>query len=977
MLIFFTCCVAQQYPFVHYTPRDGLVNSRVRKAYQDSRGRMYFLTFGGLSMYDGARFRNYTSQNGLPVDLVNDVLEIGNDSLLVATNTCGLRVLVHSEIKNLPLTGNNCPVVNHFLKSREGIVYATADDGLYQLKQHSFEKLSTRLPGKKEDAIYLGEVAEYKDFLVFTTNDLRYYTGLYLYSKKDNAITDYLPKALIYSLKSDHSGKLWISVNKEILNLDTTALQTGKLVFVKPYYLAAAAGTFHPGNIVFNGQNELHIASSGKGIVRYRKDGTILHIGSPEIADLVLQNFFIDREDVLWVCHDGNGVYKLSNTKLQSSPAIFGENKSGVRCVRSNSPDTCWVVMNNGEVILQALFRTKSFSVAPSFNANTLYYNSRNLYAADYNNLYMAALPAGDETTIRFKKILELPDTASFGASYVNDPSGNIILFEGRNICVFRQEKLLHTYPVNSYDLIEGMYMDRNKQLWVVSRSNGLQVFSLHPENPSNYLQKKAGFTKEFENASPRCMTVDKNEILWTGTRYNGLMGFDYKNNRLRKIFHFQTQDGLTDNFVTSLATDDDNNIIIGMQTGLDRLIKTNGDSYRLENLTKSNNIFSYISTVWTDLNKNAFALSNSGILFRMEASRNGPSHYEPKLLIEEIKINGKRSSLFPSPLRLKYQQRNITFSVAAPAFLDEKQIKYSYLLTGAGPEEWSDTSNVADINLLNLSPGSYTLQVKAFFPSTAYSPAATTFAFVIVPPWWQRWWFRVGIGLLGVGMLIAGIRFYYRRKLEKQKTVLERQQAIEKERTRIATDMHDDLGAGLSRIKFLSETIGIKKQQRQPIEEDITKIREYSHEMIDKMGEIVWALNEKNDSLSDLLSYTRSYAADYLTQNGISCKINMPENIPDLFVSGEFRRNIYLTIKEALHNIIKHAQADHIVITVNTGQHLTIRIKDDGMGFDKKNIRPFSNGISNMQKRMSEIKGVFNITGDDGTEVVLSAPLT
>src|SRR4029078_2124280 len=111
--------------------------------------------------------------------------------------------------------------------------------------------------------------------------------------------------------------------------------------------------------------------------------------------------------------------------------------------------------------------------------------------------------------------------------------------------------------------------------------------------------------------------------------------------------------------------------------------------------------------------------------------------------------------------------------------------------------------------------------------------------------------------------------------KLEIQKSILEKRQAVEKERTRIATDMHDDLGAGLSRIKFLSETIGIKKQQMHPFEEDIVKIREYSHEMIDKMGEIVWALNEKNDSISDLLSYTRSYAVEYLSQNGICTSID------------------------------------------------------------------------------------------------------
>src|SRR6185503_4982730 len=98
-------------------------------------------------------------------------------------------------------------------------------------------------------------------------------------------------------------------------------------------------------------------------------------------------------------------------------------------------------------------------------------------------------------------------------------------------------------------------------------------------------------------------------------------------------------------------------------------------------------------------------------------------------------------------------------------------------------------------------------------------------------------------------------------------------------------------------------------------VEEDISSIREYSHEMIGKMGEIVWALNEKNDSLNDLLSYTRSYSVEYLSQNGIECSVHIPEYIPEHSVSGEFRRNIYLSVKEALHNIVKHAQAKHVSI--------------------------------------------------------------
>jgi signal transduction histidine kinase len=205
---------------------------------------------------------------------------------------------------------------------------------------------------------------------------------------------------------------------------------------------------------------------------------------------------------------------------------------------------------------------------------------------------------------------------------------------------------------------------------------------------------------------------------------------------------------------------------------------------------------------------------------------------------------------------------------------------------------------------------------------------------------------------------------------------VLEKQQAIEKERTRIATDMHDDLGAGLSRIKFLSETIGIKKQQQQSIEEDVNKIREYSHEMIDKMGEIVWALNKKNDSLSDLLSYARSYSVEYLSQNGIDCKTELPDNVPSVFVSGEFRRNIFLTIKEALHNVVKHSEATEVSFVINVNHHLFIKLKDNGGGFDRNKTRPFSNGLTNMESRIKEIGGKIEIISSNGTLVSLSIPL-
>jgi signal transduction histidine kinase len=317
-----------------------------------------------------------------------------------------------------------------------------------------------------------------------------------------------------------------------------------------------------------------------------------------------------------------------------------------------------------------------------------------------------------------------------------------------------------------------------------------------------------------------------------------------------------------------------------------------------------------------------------------------------------------------------------MVFEVPSPSFIDEKSVRYIYLLNGSHIDKWSEPTTNATFDFINLSPGQYTLHVRAKFPAEIYESQEATYSFAIAPPWWQTWWFRSIILALLALLTVLFIRTYLRRKLLKQRIALERQQAIQKERTRIATDMHDDLGAGLSRIKFLSETIGMKKQLQQPIEEEVTSISGYANDMIGKMGEIVWALNEKNDSLVDLLSYTRSYAVDYLTNNGIHCLVMEESNFPSLFVSGEFRRNVYLSVKEALHNIVKHARANQVIIRIDASSSLIIWIEDDGVGFDKLKIRPFSNGLNNMQKRMQEIGGSFEMIQQRGTTVILKAPL-
>jgi signal transduction histidine kinase/streptogramin lyase len=933
---------------------------------------MYFLTYNGLSVYDGSRFKNYTTQSGLLHNLVNDIVEITPDSFLLALNHCGLNTLVRGEIKNIDL-GEIC-FINQMVREENGIIYATTDYGLYKLDKGRFEKLPAFWPGTNDLLMYLGDIINKGDYLIFTTNDLRNNTGLFLYSKKQNSLIDLLPEAKITDIETGPDGQVWVSTNKNTYVLDSTALAAGKLLIRKPYPLFLADKDLPAGSILFNRQKELLIFTGSNGSSLYRKDGSELHIPSPEPAGASVQALF-DKEDILWITYDGNGVYKLANTKLQAVDLLAGEKSSGVKVVVPLSPDSTWFVMNDGHWILHSGAHNKVFTIKPFFDCIPLRSTKTHLYAISERTLYVSPLPAANNTQLSFKKILTLPDTSAFGGRAVEDPYGNIIFHERIAIGVLNKDKLIFSFPIDSYDLVEGFYISKDKKCWAATRGTAIRVFSIHPEDPSHYLQEEHHFYKELGGASPRCMLVDKDERIWIGTRSDGLMCFELNGNRLDKKMHLRIHEGLTDNFITSLACDRDNNIIVGTQTGMDKLIRVPG-GYRIENVMKSNNIFAFINYVWIDTKDNAFGYANTGTIFQVSPERAEQSIREPLLLVEEIKVNGETISPGIASPRWKYFQRNINFTIAAPTFIDERQVQYSYHLAGSGTNEWSEPGNNADISLLNLSPGRYTLEVKASFPSTSYSPKQISYPFQILPPWWQTLWFRIPAAfvLLVIAMLI--VRMYYRRKLEKEKSILEKQQAIEKERTRIATDMHDDLGAGLSRIKFLSETIGIKKQLQQPIEDDISSIRQYSHEMIDKMGEIVWALNEKNDSLSDLLAYTRSYAVEYLSQNGIHCIVNTPDNFPSTFVSGEYRRNIYLAVKEALHNIIKHAQATEVIITINIGRQLSISIADNGIGFGNEPARPYSNGLSNMKKRMEDIGGMLEIGHEKGTTIRLLSPI-
>lgn len=205
----------------------------------------------------------------------------------------------------------------------------------------------------------------------------------------------------------------------------------------------------------------------------------------------------------------------------------------------------------------------------------------------------------------------------------------------------------------------------------------------------------------------------------------------------------------------------------------------------------------------------------------------------------------------------------------------------------------------------------------------------------------------------------------------EKEIAVYKAQQA---ERERISADMHDELGSGMTAIRLMSEIARNKMKENTPVE--IDKISSSADDVLNKMNAIIWSMNSGNDTLDNLISYIRSYSLEYLENTPVQCKVNTPAFIPDMEITGDKRRNIFLCVKETLNNVLKHSKATLVTINIEATNSLQISIADNGVGIDLENIRQFGNGLKNITRRMVIIGGSFKIENNNGTVTTLDLTL-
>lgn len=329
-----------------------------------------------------------------------------------------------------------------------------------------------------------------------------------------------------------------------------------------------------------------------------------------------------------------------------------------------------------------------------------------------------------------------------------------------------------------------------------------------------------------------------------------------------------------------------------------------------------------------------------------------------------------------PAHLRLPPGHRRLEFDFTGLSFRAPEGIRFLFQLEGFD-NQWIDAGTQRSASYSRLPPGDYRFRVRACSDGL-WDEADATVAFTVTPFMWQRWWFQLA-ALAGFTFVVAAIaRYVSHHRLRRKLQVLQQQTALEQERSRIARDLHDDLGSRLTRMVLLNELVLQGRVAPEESRGHAQGISTAVRDIIQSLDETVWAINPRNDALPQLINYIGQFAVDFLKIAGVRCRLDLPDYPPARTVSAEVRHNLFLAVKEALNNAVRHGRPTEVWLRVSlTDTLLTLTIEDNGRGFSRPSGDPEADGLRNMRRRMEDIGGQFQIesTPGSGARVILTFP--
>ncbi len=930
----------------HYSVNEGLSNNTVLAILEDHKSNLWFGTEGGVTCFDGKNFIQYTEKEGLSN---NDVLAISED--------------------------------------KKGNLWFGTKNGLTKYNGKNFMHY-TRKEGLPCDTVYECMEDRNGNIWIGTYCGLVRFDGQFFtdYTSKDG-----LSGNSVFNLLEDKNGNIWMTVAGGGINkFDGKA--------ITHFTTREGLSSNITSSIILDRNENIWVGTAGGGLNKF--DGKIFTQYQLEqgLSNSKIREIIEDRNGNIWFGTDGGGVNKLNATSFDYPiPEAVMENNR-IRPILKDKNGSLWLGTEGGHVGKLAAERNSGgerLFTCYKVQENLFAKGQRSLLQDKNGSIWIGTTGSGIikydghnfvnyslSASIERQSIYDILEDRK-GNIWFGTRDGSIVKYDGNSFSFFTTEQGLPGTIVYS------MLQDKIGSIWFCTEGG---LYKYDGANLICYTEKEGLFNKSITS-----IAEDSGGNIWLGTQGAGVCSFDGKT-----FTYYTTQQGLSDNNVWSVFCDSANQLWVGTDKGLNLFIRKK-DAQQNTNSTYAIYNFGYQdglkaldfnlhsvcvdndNRIWWgtgkgvasfDLNKGFHAdsvrslrLNYVEINERFYDFRNLPDNAADK--IELSNVNPFTNS--PENLSVPYDMNHLSFHFSAIDWSAPDKIKYSYRIVGL-EETWSKPAAEPVADYRNLSHGNYQFQVKAIGQSQVWT-LPVTYSFTIRPAWWQTVWFKAFLIIVILAMLFFLARFIYHYQLRKQKNILEKKLAVQYERQRISAEMHDDIGAGLSGIRLMTEMAKSKSKDGESISE-IEKIYQSVGDVSSKMKEVIWGLNVENDNIASLFSFLQKQARLMMEHYPGSFKISLPETIPDINITGESRRHIYLMVKEALHNIIKHSGADKVSVSISCTHKLVIVISDNGKGMGLNENNGGGNGLQNIQQRIQLLGGDFTIKSEEGLTLTFVIPL-
>lgn len=931
--------------FVALAGQEGLTNGPVRKIFGDHQGALWIgNAHGGLTRWQNNQATVFTTRDGLPSDTITALAEDNTGRVWIGTDA-GLMLWQEGKLSSLPAVESfkGRPVTTLFNDPSGTLWLGVRGAGVFQLVGDTFVPLTGEGMG--------------------------------------DVLQD--PHCLLV----DQARRIWIGAGEE----SVLCREDGRW---HRYRIPRSLAKSFISSLAEESDGTLWAGSAGGGLLQFRDNKfTAVALGG-EVPGNRIKSLLTDREGKLWVGTEA-GLKRLQRQSLFA----FGQNEGlgfgAVQGLAEVAPGVIWAAKPNG-----SLYRWdgKNFSwlttaglPAHDYPVSALLVTrDGHCWMATGNNLllYKDPLTAADEV-----KLIELTNASII--SLAEDHEGALWMGtrEGKLWQLRAGNWLAQT---NFPNAVTAIVPDPNGSIWIGTDGSGLYRLQ-------NGSFDRVGKKEISSGDRIRTLYLDAQDTLWIGTDGAGLCRW-----RDGRLANFTTQEGLPDNAVSQILEDDAGRLWLGSSSGIASVSKERLDELAAGKISsvypqRFGRTEGMLSEECTGGFNPAGLKTRSGLLWF--ATTKGVAVVNPRVqpattfmpntVLEEVLVDGApgpllhvsgsttaRGSVRPEPgvppmetLRITPGKHRVEFRYTGLNFDAPDAIRFRYRLEGLDTD-WVDAGTRRTAFYGYLPPGDYRFRVAACNRDGVWSAGESGLDLTVLRHFWQTWWF---ITFSGVSLLMAvgfTVRIVEKRKLQRRLTQLEQERALERERTRIAQDLHDEMGAKLCRISFLSEHARRGELPPQELQDQITSISDASREVLHSLDEIVWAVNPHNDTLEHVASYIGQYAQEYFQLTGIECELDIPAQLPPHPLSSQMRHHLFLATHEALTNILKHSGAAHAKISMAYhNATFEINIADDGKGFTppapQSKPEPSSpaagDGLCNMWQRLADIGGRCGIESAPG----------